>query len=174
MFRRSRLTFARVVALTTGSTNRAPEVLSRLLVAELDAAIAVMALLGILSGRRFVFCFTALFFVLHTLLTLSMCSRNLYSLLHRYPIWSQQCYDEAKIDGIYWCRLVDTLYFFSNCMIAGVLTMITTTVCFRLLYVVSNKKQLPTHVVADRRPIIREPYPQLIPLHKTSQQNSIQ
>lgn len=42
-------------------------------------------------------------------------------LLHRYPIWSQQCYDEAKIDGIYWCRLVDTLYFFSNCMIAGVL-----------------------------------------------------
>uniref|UniRef100_A0A915C0Q1 Uncharacterized protein n=1 Tax=Parascaris univalens TaxID=6257 RepID=A0A915C0Q1_PARUN len=93
-------------------------------------------------------------------------------LLHRYPIWSQRCYEEANINDIHWCRLADTLYFLSNCMFAGVLATITTTVCFRLLYVVSSKKQLPTQL--PRRPIIREPYPQLIPLHKSSQRNDIQ
>ncbi|VDN86436.1 unnamed protein product [Brugia pahangi] len=91
---------------------------------ELEIASAIMAMIGLLSGQRFIFCFTVFFFILRTAINTTVVTIDLYTLSSGKSI-SCITSEHFSVDVHYNCKWSDAFI-----LIQDVLTLISLVSLF--------------------------------------------
>ncbi|VDK75734.1 unnamed protein product [Litomosoides sigmodontis] len=105
---------------------------------EIEIALAVMAIVGLLSGRRFLFGFTVLFFVFRTTIGITATTIDLYIISSGKSISCATSEHSTSYHLSRSCKWVDAFILIQNALTLVSLILISTVLFLRLFYFTSE------------------------------------
>uniref|UniRef100_A0AAF5PS14 Uncharacterized protein n=1 Tax=Wuchereria bancrofti TaxID=6293 RepID=A0AAF5PS14_WUCBA len=98
---------------------------------EIEIAFAIMAMVGVLSGQRFIFCFTVFFFVLRTAIDITVVTIDLYTLSSGKSI-SCVTSEHFSADVLHNCKWSDAFILIHDVLTLTSLILMSVVVFLRL------------------------------------------
>lgn len=113
---------------------------------EIEATLAIMAIVGLVSSRRHVFCFTALYLVLRAAIAISAMSVDLFTLSSGKSAACIKTRYYLANDLHYYCKWSDVFVLIYDVFALAALIMMCAISFIRLLYFPMRKNALTNHI----------------------------
>ncbi|VIO99243.1 Uncharacterized protein BM_BM9344 [Brugia malayi] len=108
---------------------------------ELEIASAIMAMIGLLSGQRFIFCFTVFFFILRTAINITVVTIDLYTLSSGKSI-SCITSEHFSADVLYNCKWSDAFILIQDVLTLISLILMSVVVFLRLFCFIPERNDI--------------------------------